>query len=98
MKRIKRVERIDSAIDRVLKACGIEDLVLEEKIISEVPKMLDKRIVKHIRSYHIEDKILFIKLDSPVWARELLFLKKEIKDKINENIKKKYIKNIMFTS
>lgn len=98
MRRAKKIERIGCVVDRVLKASGIEDLVLEETIISRLPEILDKRIVKHIKSYHIEDKILFIKLNSPVWARELLFFKKELQDRINESVGKKYIKNIMFNA
>lgn len=98
MRRTKRIERINDVIDRVLKACGIEEAILNETIISKLGELFDKRIAKHIKSYHIEDRILFIKLDSPVWAKELLFLKKEFQDKINKNIKKGYIKNIMFSS
>ncbi len=96
MRRTKKIERIDVVLDRVLKATGLEDSVLEGRVMSQFPEMLDKRIISHIKSYHIEDKILFVKCDSPVWARELLFLKKEIQDKINKNLTKKYIKNIIF--
>jgi len=98
MRRIKKIERIDSVIDRVLKTCGLEEAFLENRVIHQLPEVLDKKITRHIKSYHIEDRILFLKLDSPVWARELLFLKKEMIDKINEGLTKKYIKNIMFRS
>ncbi|MEW6482640.1 MAG: DUF721 domain-containing protein [bacterium] len=98
MRRTKKVERIDVVLDRVLKASGLENAFLEQRVISLLPEIFDKRIMAHIKSYHMEDRILFIKLDSPVWARELLFLKKEMMDKINNSLTKKYIKNVMFKS
>ncbi len=98
MKRQKKLERIDKIIDRALKYCGIEDMVLERRVLDLFPKIVEKKIISHVNSLNIEDRILFVKFDSPTWANQMLFLKKDILKKINSNLPKKFIRNIIFKS
>ncbi len=98
MRRQKRLERIDKVIDRVLRYCGIEDMILEKRVLEIFPRVVEEKIASHIKSLNIEDRILFVKLDSPTWANQMLFLKRDVLKKINSALTKKFIRNIIFRS
>lgn len=96
MRRVKKIERIDQVIKRVLKSCGIEEDVLEERCLKLWPEIMGKRVADKNKPLYIKDRIFFIKSESPVWAKELSFSKKNIIKKINDRLSKRFIKDVIF--
>lgn len=96
MRRVNRLEKIDHVIKRVLKGCGIEDEVIGERCLKLWPEIMGKRVADKNKPLYVKDKILFIKSESPVWAKELSFSKKDIIKKINERLAKRFIKDMVF--
>jgi predicted nucleic acid-binding Zn ribbon protein len=96
MRRVNRLERIDQVIKRVLKGCGIEEEVTEERCLKLWSEIMGKRIADKNKPLYVKDKIIFIRSESPVWAKELSFEKKEIIKKINERLSKRFIKDVIF--
>ena len=58
--------------------------------------VVDKKIQKHTRPIKLQRGALYVMTDSPVWAQELNFFKKEIIDKINDKAGEKIVKDIRF--
>jgi len=59
-------------------------------------KVVNKKIAKHTYAVKIVKKILYVNVDSSVWAQELNFLKREIIDRINTKVGETLIKDIRF--
>jgi len=95
MRRVNKLERIDQVIRRVLKGCGIEEDVLGERCLKLWPEVMGKRVADKNKPLYVKDKILFIKSESPVWAKELSFSKKDIIKKMNNRLDKRFIKDII---
>ncbi|MDI6752500.1 MAG: DUF721 domain-containing protein [bacterium] len=94
MRRVKKVERIDQVIKRILKGCGIEEEVMGERCLKLWPEVMGKRVADKNKPLYVKDRILFIRSESPVWAKELSFSKKDIIKKINSRLDKRFIKDI----
>ncbi len=95
MRRVNKLERIDKVIKRVLKGCGIEENILGERCLKLWPDIMGKRVADKNKPLYVKDRILFIKSESPVWAKELSFSKNDIIKKINSKLEKRFIKDII---
>lgn len=60
-------------------------------------KAIDPRGVKHSEAVKVKDGVLYVNVDSPVWAQEFSLRKKEIIDKLNAlSNDRELIKDIKF--
>jgi predicted nucleic acid-binding Zn ribbon protein len=98
MRRVKRIEKIDAVLSRVLKNVGIESEVLEKRVLFLWNTIVDKRISSQTKPLYVKDNILFIKIESPVWAKELSFFKKDLVKRINSELKRRFLRDISFVT
>ncbi len=59
-------------------------------------KLIDKNIAKNAYPIKIKNKVLFLRVSSPIWIQELRYKQKEIKEKINSTLGRKAVKEIKF--
>ena len=71
-------------------------MVAKAAVVNMWSKIAGKEISNVTEATHIEKGVLFVKTATPVWRNELMFKKKEIKDKINNKLSKTTIKDIRF--
>lgn len=69
----------------------LDKLKLSEKLAEQKALLLWNRIVgkevkKHTRPYTIENGILLVLVDNSAWMNELIYLKKAIIEKLNQQI------------
>jgi len=90
------MEKLKDALKKSLREIGAEVMVEKATVINIWPKIAGKEISKVTEATHIDRGVLFVKTATPVWRNELMFKKKEIKDKINNKFLKTIIKDIRF--
>tara|TARA_Y100000590_G_scaffold390187_1_gene465789 strand:+ start:706 stop:981 length:276 start_codon:yes stop_codon:yes gene_type:complete len=90
------MEKLKDALKKSLREAGAEEIVEKATAINMWPKIVGKEINKVTEATHIDKGVLFVKTATPVWRNELMFKKKEIKDKINNKLSKTTIKDIRF--
>jgi predicted nucleic acid-binding Zn ribbon protein len=89
-------EKIGTILKRVLKKKGLREGIDKERVISLWGEVVGKEISKHTRPLYIQNGILFIGVDTPIWGNEVSLLKKEIEERINLKIGRRVVKRISF--
>ncbi|MFZ5518102.1 MAG: DUF721 domain-containing protein [Candidatus Zhuqueibacterota bacterium] len=82
------------ALKNLIKSLGIEDQVQVNQILLLWPSVVGKKIAEVSQAQKIEHNILFVKVTNDSWRQELLFLKKNIIDKLNKKVGKEIIRDI----
>lgn len=90
------MEKLKDALKKSLREAGAEVMVEKATAVNMWPKIVGKEIEKVTEATHVYKGVLFVKTATPVWRNELMFKKKEIKDKINNKFSKTIIKDIRF--
>ncbi|MBI5476006.1 MAG: DUF721 domain-containing protein [Ignavibacteriales bacterium] len=88
--------QIGTAIESVLKHLGLGRRLQEFEVLDMWPRIVGERISKVTRAEQIREGKLYIHVTHATWRNELVYLKKDIIEKINKTIKKEIIKDIIF--
>lgn len=83
------------AITAMLKNLNLQQKVDEGKVIAYWHEIVGKLIAKHTTQIFIKDKKIYLKVDSAALRNELLFLREEILEKVNEGFDSKLIEDII---
>ncbi len=83
------------ALGRVLKGYNIKDLE-EIKIFSSWDGIVGEKMAGHARPTNINNRVLYVEVDDPLWLSQLKYMKLDIVDKINTTIKEGLFKDIRF--
>ncbi len=95
-KRTKHITPLKEAIDKLLKAYKISDKLDEISIQQEWEKLMGSMIAKRTKSIALKNNILHVKLESSVLRHELNFAKARIVEKLNRQIGKRVVKDVLF--
>lgn len=90
------VKPIGAAIESVLKQLGIGERLRQYEVLDLWASVVGEQISKATEAESIRDGKLFVRVKHAAWRNELLYLKKEIIDKINGEMKQKIVKDIIF--
>lgn len=94
MRKKGEFESIKIILKRFIKKNSLTSKFIEEKIKKKWREIIGEEIYQHITPLYIKSKTLYVKVANSNWNNELIFLKKEILEKINLNIDKDKINNI----
>ena len=75
---------------------GLDVGVNQEQAVNIWPTAVGEKIAENTTVQDVKHGVLFVRANSPVWAQELQFQKKEVLFKINSALGKKTIKDIRF--
>jgi predicted nucleic acid-binding Zn ribbon protein len=79
-----------------LKQLGLGAKIKQYEVLDSWDHIVGKQIAKISSAENIHDGKLFIKVKHSTWRNELLFLKKELIEKINKKMNQEIIKDIIF--
>ena len=89
-------QSIGAAIKEFLQSYHLEERMNETRLIHSWEKVLGKLIAKHTRSLKINNKILFVSIDSPSLRNELAYQKEKIVNSLNSEVNARVIDDIVF--
>lgn len=89
---------IENILSKTLNKLGIDEKIREKRVLDLWSEINGSEIIKHTEAKYINQGVLFVAVDSPVWAHQLVFMKREFINKINSKIGKKTVEDIRFQS
>lgn len=90
------MKTLSQALGELIKDLGIEGEIRHNQAIQLWPEVVGKRIANISHAERIDRNILFVKVNNDSWRNELIFLKKEIIERLNKRIGKNTVKDIRF--
>lgn len=87
---------IRNSIDKALASLGLTKKIDEYKVLDLWPTVVGERIANVTIAERMYDGKLYIHVTRAPWRNELVFLKKEIKEKINAAMGGEIVSDIIF--
>jgi predicted nucleic acid-binding Zn ribbon protein len=87
---------LKEAIEQMLQVYKIKRRFEETAIISEWPVLVGKSVANRTKEIYIHEKKLFLRIESSVIKNELLLMRSQIINKINEKAKEVLVEEIIF--
>ena len=90
------MKSIKTVLNTYLFKMGLDVGVNQEQAVNIWPTAVGEKIAENTTVQDVKHGVLFVRANSPVWAQELQFQKKEVLFKINSALGKMTIKDIRF--
>jgi predicted nucleic acid-binding Zn ribbon protein len=95
-KRDPQIEKLAEILEKSLKRLDLSGRLEEYGIWPIWNETVGPTIARNAQPEKIRHGTLFIKVSSPVWMQQLQYMKEEIGERLNQNLRKKVVKNIFF--
>ena len=90
------MKSIKTVLNTYLFKTGLDVGVNQQQAVNLWATAVGKKIAENTTVQDVKHGVLVVRVDSPIWAQELQFQKKEVLFKINKTLGKKTIKDIRF--
>ena len=90
-----KYQSFGNILNNLIRTLGIEREVLEYQAINVWPKVVGTKIAENTNAERVRDGILFVKVKSDVWRNELIFYKQNLVKKLNSELGKQIISDII---
>lgn len=87
--------KIKDLIDTLMRHYGAEEKIIENRIINSWEKVLGKTIAGYTSKLFIKDRKLYVSVRSSIVKAELLMIKEQIINRLNEKAGKVVIDQII---
>jgi len=94
MSRSENEETLGSAIERLLKAYGLEEGYYAAAIVTHWEKLMGPAIARRTQSIKIQKGVLIVKIESAALRQELSYSKDKIMTTINKELGLRIIKSV----
>jgi len=91
----RKLDRLSYTLGSMLKARGLGSRLDEYRVFGQWEKSVGPVIARHAQPQTVRGKKLTLVVDSPAWMQQLSLLKPQIIEKVNRNLGKETIKDIM---
>ncbi len=92
-----RVKVLGNVFTQLFRDLGIDKAIQQNMAVSRWGEIVGERISEISEAERIENGVLFVKVSSPVWRNELVFMKSNLMNSLNEALAKNIVKDIKFT-
>ena len=89
-------QSIKSAIGEFLKSSRLSGKLAEQRVIDGWEKLMGKMIAKHTKQISIQNKKLYLQLDSAPLKQELFYSREKLIKTLNEEAGEEVIREIVF--
>ncbi|MBN2891448.1 MAG: DUF721 domain-containing protein [Bacteroidales bacterium] len=86
---------LGNILETYIKALGHEDKYLAAKIVNNWDEIVGKAVANNTQELFVENKVLYVKVESSILKHELNFIKSGLIDKINKYLEKNIIQNVV---
>ncbi|HOV89863.1 MAG TPA: DUF721 domain-containing protein [Syntrophorhabdaceae bacterium] len=87
---------VGSIIGKVLKKCKLPDDLDAYKAFSLWENIVGDKIAMHAKPAKIKGRILYIEVDDPLWLAQMKYMKLDILEKLERQIKDGVFQDIKF--
>jgi len=88
---------LQRVLKKVLKDCNLPAHNIDAyKVFHLWEQIAGEGLANHARPVRIDDRILYVEVDDPVWLSQVRYMKLDIMEKIGVTIKKGIFKDIRF--
>jgi len=94
--RRKKVTSMRQALHSLLRSWGVDGKVRENQAVTLWSQVVGPRIAEKTEALRVEDGKIFIRVLSSSWKTELIFVKSEIIQRLNQALGGRVIKDIIF--
>jgi len=94
--RFNKTVCLKSEIDNFMNYIGLDSKMQEMQILNIWSACVGEAIAKYSAPQEIRKNKLFVRVENAAWRYELSLKKSEIIEKLNQNLKKKLIRDIIF--
>jgi len=92
-----KAQVIGNVFTQLFRDLGIEKAIQQNMAVSRWAEIVGERIAQISEAERIENGVLVVKVSSPVWRNELVFMKTSLINSVNEALAKTVVKDIKFT-
>lgn len=89
------VNSLESILKKILNKPKLKKKLEETEVLNQIEEILGDNLKSYISNKYIKSGVLYIHLSSSVLRNELIFQKECIIDRINKNLDKKIVKDIV---
>ena len=93
---MSKAQRIGQILGEVIRDLGLTKRLSEQRAVVDWPNVVGARVAGHSRALRVDGGMLFVQVDSSVWAQELSLMKRRILRELNARIGKDVIENVHF--
>ncbi len=86
--------KIDEALKKLIVMLGYSDLMEKFDVFRAFEEVLGNTILEFVKIKNYDKGILVLEIEDPAWKNEVFYMREDIKDKINQSLKKEAIKQI----
>ncbi|MGN6179206.1 MAG: DUF721 domain-containing protein [Mucilaginibacter sp.] len=87
---------LKEAIEQMLQVYKIKKRYEETGVIAHWPELVGKSVANRTKEIYIYDKKLFLRIESSVIKNELIMMRRQIIDKINEKAQEILVEDVVF--
>jgi predicted nucleic acid-binding Zn ribbon protein len=91
-----KTETLGEVLRRLLNSWGVDGKVREQGAVCRWDQIVGDRIAAHTEAVRVEDGKVFVRIASSAWKTELIFMKADIIDRLNREVGKRVITDIVF--
>ncbi len=92
-----KAQVIGNVFSQLFHDLGITKAIQQNMAVTRWAEIVGERIAEISEAEKIENGLLFVKVSSPVWRNELVFMKSSLISSINDALAKNIVKDIKFT-
>ena len=96
MSRRKRPKPLSESLFAFLRNLGIETKVREYQAIGLWPELVGEQVAKVSTAVRVSDGTLFVKVKGSAWRQELIYMKRDILSRIEQEVGKGIILDIKY--
>ncbi|MGM0501540.1 MAG: DUF721 domain-containing protein [Bacillota bacterium] len=89
-------ESIKELLNRALRQLGISKKVKKTQLLDTWSRVIGKDIQEHTEAKYFDRGTLFVNVDNSSWAHQLLFMKQNLMEKINNKLDEELVTEIRF--
>jgi predicted nucleic acid-binding Zn ribbon protein len=87
---------LGNVFTQLFRDLGIDKAIQQNMAVSRWSEIVGDRISQISKAEKIEQGVLYVQVNSPVWRSELVFMKSNLINSINEALAKNVVKDIKF--
>lgn len=94
--RRSNTQSLSEVLRAFIRENRMEQKMKEVDIVHSWEELLGKTIARYTRKVYISKKVLYVEISSPVVKNELIFMREEIRRKINEMAGEEMVDKMVF--